>query len=64
MRNDDLIAPYKPAAVVYRDSDMMEYVNCDHLTISERIDENLSIVRDRDGKIVGAAISNWSKIRR
>lgn len=56
--------PYRPVAIIYRDADAMEYVNCDHLTVAERIDENLSILRDKDGNIVGCSLSNWSKIRR
>lgn len=55
---------YRPVAITYRDSDILEYVNCDTMTISERVDENLSILRDKDGKIVGMVLANWSKIRR
>ena len=61
---DDLTTPYKPVAITYRDSDMLEYVNCDTMTIAERIDDNLSILRDKEGKIVGMSLANWSKIRR
>lgn len=61
---DNLRTPYKPLAISYRDSDRLEYVGCDTLTVAERIDENLSILRDANGSIVGMCLENWSKIRR
>ena len=59
---DDLTTPYKPVAVAFTESPRLEYVTRDCISIYERIDDNLSIIRDTDGKIIGMCLDNYPAI--
>lgn len=56
---------YKPVAVYFTDSDILEYVTKDTACVYDQIDTDFAVIRQMGtGDVIGFRLERFSKLRR